>query len=481
MSLVVAGVAGQSIWMVSDTAITGGNISLRERVFRPKIEISSDGLALAGSAGDDFHGRRLVKEACSRPAGVAAIEGLLHGHLQYPSVDFLYGYQDISGPHLVRVSDGTAHCVTTAHIGLTSAFETFQRIRYETETDYVPLALKTLMCAVRGSEVVPKELTVSIASMLGLFAERIDHDVGGWAVPYLLSPQGALFCSYGYSVSDPILDKVTPGSLVPHGTAEAGGFGLSVTELGKGEGMVVYWLQKPGGVVFVTGPESFEAHEFDGPPSVFKANASAALDRAIDLWFGDRPPGIPRKINVLRDKAGNPSVAIADHGDSFTLAVHNVVNPFHSEATLSMSDAANVTADQPPTTRVDVSLSADNRVVTISLSDKGLATNQLCLQPAQLDQLIEQLGKLRSSVSEDIPTEPLTNSGASEAVVIDPMWRTQISLHPALDGIMLRLRHLGFGWVAFLLPHNEALSLGTWLRDHSKVRQSVPETSETKI
>jgi hypothetical protein len=52
--------------MVSDTAITGGSISLRDRVFRPKIEVSQDGLSLAGSAGDEFHGHRLIKEAKNR-------------------------------------------------------------------------------------------------------------------------------------------------------------------------------------------------------------------------------------------------------------------------------------------------------------------------------------------------------------------------------------------------------------------------------
>ena len=65
---------------------------------------------------------------------------------------------------------------------------------------------------------------------------------------------------------DPILTQLGPGSAVPHGTAEAGGFGLSVTELGKRNGVVVYWLQMPGGVVFVREPETYTEHEFKGPP-----------------------------------------------------------------------------------------------------------------------------------------------------------------------------------------------------------------------
>ena len=48
--------------------------------------------------------------------------------------------------------------------------------------------------------------------------------------------EGAFMCGYGYSVSDPIFDRIAPGSIVPHGTAEAGGYGLSVTELANEKG-----------------------------------------------------------------------------------------------------------------------------------------------------------------------------------------------------------------------------------------------------
>lgn len=59
----------------------------------------------------------------------------------------------------------------------------------------------------------------------------------------MLVKEGAFMCGYGYSVSDPIFDRIEPGSIVPHGTAEAGGYGLAVTEFGEREGMVVYWRQ----------------------------------------------------------------------------------------------------------------------------------------------------------------------------------------------------------------------------------------------
>jgi hypothetical protein len=51
---------------------------------------------------------------------------------------------------------------------------------------------------------------------------------------------------YMYEVTDPIVDKLRPGSLIPGGTAQGGGFSFSLTELGDGEGVVAYWRQKPG-------------------------------------------------------------------------------------------------------------------------------------------------------------------------------------------------------------------------------------------
>jgi hypothetical protein len=115
--------------------------------------------------------------------------------------------------------------------------------------------------------------------MLQVFAERSERDVGGWVTPYLLTKEHAFLCGYAYSVSDPILTKIGPGSIVPHGTSEAGGFGLSVTEVGDCEGVIVYWLQQPGGTVFITGEQGYTTHHFEGRPSEFITRASTAVGR----------------------------------------------------------------------------------------------------------------------------------------------------------------------------------------------------------
>jgi hypothetical protein len=127
--------------------------------------------------------------------------------------------------------------------------------------------------------------------MLRLFAERSERDIGGWPTPYFVTSEGTFFCGYAYAVSDPILTKIGPGSELPHGTAEAGGFGLSVTELGHCEGMIVYWLQKPGGAIFSRTDDGYQKVALDGRPSQFKQPALEAIGRPVDIFFGDQPSG----------------------------------------------------------------------------------------------------------------------------------------------------------------------------------------------
>jgi hypothetical protein len=172
----------------------------------------------------------------------------------------------------------------------------------------------------------------AITSLLRVFAERTERDVGGWVTGYFLCKDGAFLCGYGYAVSDPILKKVGPGSAVPHGTAAAGGFGLSVTEFRAREGVVVYWLQRPGGTVFVKEPDGYAEHDFEGTPSEFLARASEALGRKVEIFFGDKPTGQPQTITIMRDENGVPSMAVANDRGSLSFSVLNVATPFAARA-----------------------------------------------------------------------------------------------------------------------------------------------------
>jgi hypothetical protein len=267
MTLLVAGIEGTHIWMVSDTLITGGNIEVREREYKLKIIASQDGGALLGFAGDAHNGVRIIEQASRLPAGTDAVAFLLDNHLANPSVDFAYGYVDKEKPHLVRISQGKASELLTFHIGIIDAFEHFQRIRHDAEVHPIPEAVVIFFAGSRAPDPVPAALNAAITSMLRLFAERSERDVGGWPLAYHLTSHGAFLSGYSYSASDPILTKIGPGSVVPHGTTEAGGFGLSVTELGHGDGVIVYWLQQPGGA------------SFDGPLTDMKLRSSKGLRR----------------------------------------------------------------------------------------------------------------------------------------------------------------------------------------------------------
>src|SRR5262245_34407978 len=108
MTLLVAAVDGKDIWMVADTAITGGELEVRQREYQLKIIPSRDDRALLGFAGEPHHGVRLLHEAAMMPAGKETLEFLLNSHVHNPSNDFAYGYFDDTGPHLFRISQGGA-------------------------------------------------------------------------------------------------------------------------------------------------------------------------------------------------------------------------------------------------------------------------------------------------------------------------------------------------------------------------------------
>jgi hypothetical protein len=330
--------------------------------------------------------------------------------------------------------------------------------------------MKMLWCGARGAVAPPKQLTKAIATMLSLFAARGDPSVGGWALPYFVGPEGAVLCGYAYSVSDPIFSALTPGSILPHGTAERGGFGLSVTELGAREGVVVYWLQKPGGTIYRPTDEGFSQLHVTGPPSLFCAKASSILSMPVEVLFGDREPEGPlQKVSILRDDQGRPSVAVAHYDKSFTMSVINTGQPFHSTATLDLAPNPGKTPVQIGP--VTVELAEDRGSVRLGLVEGS--AHPITLTPEQTDALISALAATRSELSMPVSAEFPHEPGRRETLILDPAWRTEHSPHPVVSGIILRLRHLGHGWLGFVLPLHEARSLGTWLVNAAP----VPDTA----
>lgn len=474
MTLIVAGIGVGSAWMVSDTLVTGGDISLRDRHYQIKCIPSNDTKALIGFAGDVHHGARLMEQAADMPSGENVVQMLMNAQREHVSVDFLCAFLDQELPRLFRISGGTAAEVQATYIGQQAAFEDFQHIRHATEIDPVPKALETFMFATRAPSNILKDVSVATVSMLRLFMRRSERDVGGWAVPYVLVKEGAFMCGYGYSVSDPIFDKITAGSVVPHGTAEAGGYGLSVTEFGAREGLVVYWRQLPGGLVLTRQDSGYAKLEIAGHPSAFKHSALEALGKSVDIFFGDLPLGHPESLIILRDANGNPAVAIAKHGKDFSFSVLNVETAFETSASLDL-------VGKGPTTmtvqNLTFTLAEDKSHVLLKLVEDNKPAGQATLNAAELDSVIAGLGEFRASLVDLVSAEPKQAPGSRDFLVIDPAWRTERSPHADLDGVLLRLRHIGLGWVSFLLPRKEGSALGKWLYDNSKTEPEAPSNS----
>ena len=473
MTLIVAGVAAGIGWIVSDTLITGGTIQLRDREYGIKCIPAEDRRSVVAYSGDAHNGALLIEQAAALSSGPDTISMLCEVQAKNPNVDFLYMFLGENIARLFKISGGVAQEVVATYIGHQEAFGQFQEIRHAIEIDSVPRSVEHFFMGTRAPKAIPDALPNATSSMLQLFFQRAERDVGGWAVPYVLVPEGAYMCVYAHAVSDPILDKVKPGALVPHGTAEAGGYGLSVTELGDGEGMIVYHRQVPGGLVLIREAGGYKAVRIDGSPTEFCAKASEMVGKPVNILFGDIPLGLPDRITILHDEHGQPATAIAWRGKNFSFSVLNV------ESVLKASAALDLRGQEEGTKTVSVknlalTLADDKSNVTSQLLSDGKVSGESTLNADEMDDLIAGLGHLRAALNQQVRTEPDRGAGTRYIVVVDPAWRTGPSPHAEIDGIVMRLRHVGLGWVSFLLPHREGRALGKWLTENS-IEPTKPE------
>jgi hypothetical protein len=98
---------------------------------------------------------------------------------------------------------------------------------------------------------------------------------------------------------------------------------------------------------------------------------------------------------------------------------------------------------------------------------EGQPTAKVVMNARDLDLAIAVLGEARALLRDAVPPEPRKDKGTREVMVLDPAWRTQMPMHPSLNGLELRLRHPGLGWLTFVIPWHEAKSLGEWLSKNS--------------
>ncbi len=462
--------------MVADTAITGVAVPLQQPECGLKIVPAIDGRALIGFAGEPTDGFRLIHAAAALPAGSETVRTIAEWLKSSPSVSIAYAYLDDAEPHLVSIDSGHFVEKPTLHLGVDEAFEHFQRARHDPAIDPVPEAIAHFVCVARDEIEVPDALVGSIHGLMRVFVERSERDVGGWPLAYVLSTRGLSLCNYSYSVSDPVLKTAVPGSAVPHGSAEEGGFSLSVTDFDHGRGVVVYWLQKPGGTVYVCEGEGYNAYSFDGRPCEFKERVLASLGKPIDVFVSDQSIGRPDRILMLRDENGDPCMAIAQSGRSFSVSVLNVATPFRTRASFTFGDFSPDREMKMTTKEAEISMRAQpeqrKALLTIRLRD---ATHvELELTADELSEFISMMGLIRSNVPDPVAAEPCREAGTQEMVVPDPSWRTETSPHSSVPGIILRLRHWGFGWLTFLLPPHEVRNLGKYLASQYPEQDEAP-------
>lgn len=468
MTLLVAGKVEQNVWMIADTAITGGNIAFRDRQYRPKIE-AAHGSSLVGYAGDHHFGERFIRQCQQVSPGTEALEFLLLRHRECPSVDFAYSYRAGDRGYLFRIADGVAEEVQALHLGDAVAFGQFQEIRHRAERDHAPNALHQFMCCTRGTALVPRSLSDAIAAMLELFAVRQDRGVGGWVVPYLLTEHGSELCPYVYSVTDPITDSLAPGDRIPHGTAEAGGFDLSFTALREGDGMVVYWPQRAAGQIYVRSEIGYDVLTIEGAPAAFIERVKATHGREVDLWFGEASAEPPESITYLRDQHGMPRIAAVRSGRklSFSWLTSSDYSFQVEDGVLTVSENEKPSADSDPSKpKLSASVEGNGRSAKVMLHKNDEALGDIILDAPAVDDLIASLAQIRTRMREPVPAE--ITAGTKLEAIVDPAWRTRIAPHPTVLGPLLCLRHPGLGWLSFILPDREARALGQWLTENAK-------------
>ena len=92
------------------------------------------------------------------------------------------------------------------------------------------------------------------------------------------------------------------------------------------------------------------------------------------------------------------------------------------------------------------------------------------LSSAELDELIAQAGKRRAELEPAQSAQPPEQAEA----VFTPAWHTS----PLPNGVLFMLRHPGFGWLGFVLPHEHRVHLvSLWLHQSLVHKPTEPPAS----
>jgi hypothetical protein len=317
MTLVVAGVHEGKVWIVGDMAVSGVGVGTRQRECLLKVIPGTDERSITAFAGGAEHGAAAAFAASKLESGNTALEYLTTRSRQ-TSADFLYAHFDGTEPCLHIISSGRRHVRHAAHIGI--AFDKFQRLRHSEEREISPGRISTFVCGTQGAAPFVDPAGVAVRTMMSVIARQTDKQIGGWPTGYVVGPEGLGCLSYLYALTDADAVDQRPGEALRDGSAQEGGYSLSVTGLPGHEGLVIYMLQQPGGLLFLREEERYEVHRLTGEPPEFTSQALERFGVDVSLWVGGPPPdGEPDSVEVMPGGDGSPAIALASYGGSFTI------------------------------------------------------------------------------------------------------------------------------------------------------------------
>lgn len=88
----------------------------------------------------------------------------------------------------------------------------------------------------------------------------------------------------------------------------------------------------------------------------------------------------------------------------------------------------------------------DRDEVLLTMLLEGEPLGHIFMNGADTETVAHQLGAERAKLQDRVSTE--LDPGSRLTLKVDPIWRTM----PHENGVVLAIRHPGFGWLSFLIP-----------------------------
>lgn len=112
--------------------------------------------------------------------------------------------------------------------------------------------------------------------------------------------------------------------------------------------------------------------------------------------------------------------------------------------------------------RYDVGLTKDRRGAVFQIAEEGTVIGHIILDATDLSGLIELLARARSELAN--PVSPQLDPGARISTIEHfPGWRVPDTHERPEDGVLLLLRHGGYGWIGYMLEPEGAKAIGAAL------------------